>query len=128
EDRRALVAEQVGTDDRLREAGLVLEREENESLRGAGSLADDDRAGGDDAAAVRHLPQLRGGEDAVLAQLRPEVLEQMPSRRQLHRHVVGERLFDARHLGQGMWSGGLQPTVVIRRAEARRSTEQLPRA
>ena len=47
-------------DDGLREAGLVLEREEDEALRRAGALADDDRAGGRDAAAVRHALQLVG--------------------------------------------------------------------
>src|SRR5436190_22531463 len=44
-DRRAVFREQIGTHDDIRDARLVLEREEHESFRGARTLPCDDGAG-----------------------------------------------------------------------------------
>src|SRR5229473_1038684 len=52
DDQLAMLLQEVGRDDRLRHAGLVLQGEEEQPLRGAGALADDDRAGGADEIAM----------------------------------------------------------------------------
>src|SRR5579863_2469706 len=51
-DQLAVSLQEVGGDDRLRHAGLVLQGEEEETLGGARALADDHRAGGADEVAV----------------------------------------------------------------------------
>ena len=51
-----IAREQIGADDDVGDAGLVLEREEHEPFRGAGALARDDHAGDADAAALPRAP------------------------------------------------------------------------
>src|SRR5262249_26194222 len=51
-DRGPLLRIEIRPDDDVGDAGLVLEREEDEPFRGAGTLARDHRAGDADAAAV----------------------------------------------------------------------------
>src|SRR6476620_876757 len=98
EDHRALFAEEFGADDRLRESGLVLEREEHESFRGAGTLTDDDRACRRNAPAGGKSREIGGRDDVVLLELSTEVLDEVLSGRDLHRAVVGHRFFDRGHL------------------------------
>ena len=71
-------------------AGLVLEREEDESFRGAGALAADHKAGQRHALAVAPIPlQLQGGPDTVRRQQRPEVPHGVSVERQSCEAVVG---------------------------------------
>src|SRR5438552_2715325 len=60
DDERTVLLEEVGPDDRLEDAGLVLDGEEDETLRGAGPLADDDGAARLHARAVRLRLELAG--------------------------------------------------------------------
>src|SRR4051794_38500796 len=102
EDRGAAVGEELRVDDGLREAGLVLEREEDEAFRRAGTLPDDDGASGRDPGTVRDARQLDGGEDVVALQPRAEMLEEMRAGGDLRGLVIGEGFFDGGHLAQRM--------------------------
>src|SRR5207244_9026100 len=63
DDDRAVLAEEVGTDDRLTHPGLVLEGQEDEPLGGPRPLPHDDGAGGRDALSVGPADQGRGREN-----------------------------------------------------------------
>ena len=65
DDGHAITIEQIRSDDDVGDAGLVLEREEHEALRGAGPLARDDHAGHAHAAAVARLRQIRRAQHAA---------------------------------------------------------------
>ncbi len=73
-------AEEPGLDDRLGDAGLVLEGEEEHPLRGAGALADDHRAGGADALAVRQAGERGGRNDPARREAGAEVGERVAPR------------------------------------------------
>src|SRR6266508_670282 len=89
EDRRTLLAEELRTDDGLRETRFIFEREEDESFRGAGALAHDDRARSCDAASCRHARKVRCRKNLLILQIGAEMLDEMRPGRELHRVVVG---------------------------------------
>ena len=64
-DRHSIAIEQIRTDDDVGDAGLVLERQEDESLRGAGALTRNHHPRHADAAAVARLRQIRGAQHAA---------------------------------------------------------------
>src|SRR5438067_2962110 len=80
DDQRAMFAEEVRLHDRLRDSSFIFEREEDESLRRAGTLPHDDCAGGGDAFSVRQFLEIHRGMDAVAFQLRTEMREQVRAR------------------------------------------------
>src|SRR4051795_2928411 len=140
EDRGAPFGEKLRVHDRLREAGLVFEREEDEALRRAGTLADDHRARGRHTAAIRDEFQIGGGQDVVALELRAEVLEQMRTDSDLGGLVVGQRFFERGHFGQrvprhpersrGTWVGGRRAILPPRSLDYARDDalfEQLAR-
>src|SRR3954451_19216981 len=57
-DDLALLLEYVGPDDQVRDAALVLERDEDDALGAARSLADQDQAGDRQPFAVADVPEL----------------------------------------------------------------------
>src|SRR5688500_5206748 len=101
EDRRTVLAEQGWADDGLRHPRLILEREENEPLRGSGARPDDYRARGRDAAHRGNAFQSCRGDDVVAFECSAIVLQKVNAGGQLHGVVVGGRFLEGGHLGQG---------------------------
>src|SRR3954451_20893053 len=140
EDRGAPFGEKLRGHDSVREAGIVFEREEDEALRRAGTLADDHLARGRHTAAIRDEFQIGGGQDVVALELRAEVLEQMRTDSDLGGLVVGQRFFERGHFGQrvprhpersrGTWVGGRRAILPPRSLDYARDDalfEQLAR-
>src|SRR3954471_13639872 len=69
QDGAAVLLERFRVDDDVRDAGFVLQREEDESLRGARALADDAEPRGADALPAAQAGQLARGVDADRAEL-----------------------------------------------------------
>src|SRR5579875_391314 len=63
-DEQAVAFVEIGVDDDVGDASLVLHGKKDEAEGGAGALAGDDAAGGGDAAAVGGVEELFGAEDA----------------------------------------------------------------
>src|SRR5262245_27165071 len=77
ENHRAPAFEDVGADDGVGEAGLVLESDEDEALGGSGALAHDYHAADADSLAVALAGEVGGGGDTLPFQLRPEERHRM---------------------------------------------------
>ena len=90
-DDGAVALEDVGRDDGVADAGLVLEGEEAEALRRAGALADDDQAGDLGPAAVALPRQIAGAQHALRVHVRAQVLHEMRADGHAGAFVVGER-------------------------------------
>ena len=84
----------------VRRAGLVLERDEAEALRGARALAHDHVAGDANEAAVARAADLGRRRHALLAESLPEMGHHVRSGRDAGGPVVGERRLDRRQRQQ----------------------------
>ena len=90
DDDEAIAREEIGADDDVGDAGFVLEREEDEALRGAGALARDDHAGHADAAALPRGAQIGRAQDAAHRQLVAPQRHRMAADGQPRAGVVGD--------------------------------------
>ena len=109
EDRPALGMVEVRSHDRVAKAGLVLEREEEEALRGAGTLPHDHDAGAGDVAAVLYVREIGRARDAAGAQRLAQVRHRVRAGGEARGAEVGFGLLERRHLAQ--WRRG----AVVRR-------------
>lgn len=74
-DHQSILVIEVGRDDDVRNARLVLHRNEDKLFRGAGPLASDDAAGHADKLSVSALPEILSRKDIAAAQLGAPVYE-----------------------------------------------------
>ena len=80
--------------DRVREAGLVFERDEAEALGGARTLANDGMARRADVGAVRDLLEPGSGKDAPIVETGAQVLHEMDPGGQSRQAIVRQGLLD----------------------------------
>src|SRR5262245_60769677 len=88
DDGRALAIEEVGTDDDVRDAGLVLEREEHKSFRGARTLPGDDHAGDSHATAIARAWQIGRAHHATQRQIAAAQRHRMRTDGEAHAGVI----------------------------------------
>ena len=88
-------------DDHIGDAGLVLQRGEDDARGRAGTLAHQHQPGQGDPAAIAHIRQGRARHMPALGQLATKEAERMGLQRQAQRGVVLGDLLTAGQLGQG---------------------------
>ena len=88
---RRCCVEDALPDDRIGDAGFVLQRQEGDVAL-ARPLADQDDAGDGDPVAVLAPGEPAGGKQAPAIELRPEEGERMTAQRKLHRAIILDHL------------------------------------
>ena len=86
--------------DHVRDPRLVLQGEEDEALRGARPLANDDAARHLDSGAVLHAGQLARAHHPQAPERRAAQRHRMAAERHTRAGVIGGEALDVRHLGQ----------------------------
>ena len=96
-----IAREEIGPHDDVRDAGFVLEREEDEPFRRPGPLAGDDHAGDAHAAALPRGAQIAGAQHAARRQLLAPQRHRMAADGQPGAGVVGHQPLGLGHRLQG---------------------------
>src|SRR5438477_13055725 len=93
--------------DHVRDPRLVLEGEEDEALRGARALADDDASRHLDPGTIFHAGELTRAQDAAAPERRAAQGHRVAAERHTGAGVIGGESLDVRHLAQrallGWW-------------------------
>src|SRR5215831_2242900 len=79
QNKDAIVVEQIGSDDRVADSGLIFKTEKYKSLRGAWSLPRYDASGCAYAPAIRNLYEISCRKNACLSQFITAIGERMRS-------------------------------------------------
>src|SRR6266446_6424308 len=98
--RHAMAREDRRRHDHIRDARLILEREKDEPLRGARTLADDDAARHLDSGAVLDARELARAQHAPVPERRASQRHRVAAERHARAGVVGGEALDVRHLAQ----------------------------
>src|SRR5688572_582650 len=101
DDHHPLAIEEIGANDDVRDAGLVLEREKHESFRRSGTLARNDHAGHAHAAAVECAGQICGAHHAAQRQIAEAQRHRMRPDGQAQSRIVGLQALARIHGSQG---------------------------
>src|SRR5207249_4240646 len=116
--RQAMAREDRRGYDHVRDSRLVLEGEEDEALRGARALADDDAPCHLDPGAVFHAAELARAQDAAAPERRAAQGHRVAAERHAGAGVIGGESLDVRHLAQrallGWWIREQRPGVRLR--------------
>ena len=92
--------ERGGPDDQVGDAGLVLERDEDDAVGAARPLPDQHEPGDRETPADRQGRQFGGGDEAVPRQFGAQKGERVALYRQAQRRVILDDMLAERHLGQ----------------------------
>src|SRR5262245_25605447 len=100
DQRETMAREDRRRHDHVGDCRLVLEREEDEALRGARPLPDDDAARHLDSGAVLYTRELARAQHAGVTERRPPQRHRMAAERDAGPGIIGGQAFDLRHLAQ----------------------------
>src|ERR1051325_11210944 len=114
-----VAVEEIGSDDRIGDTGLVLETEEDEAAGGAGTLAANHAAGGADTAAVGQALQVAGADDSLGVERGAAVAPGMRADRQASAVKVGHQALLVGHARQRRRDVGLIELVEQRPGTSR---------
>src|SRR5205085_8803072 len=92
--------ERRGPDNQLGDAGLVLERDEDDAVGAARALPDQDEAGDRDMTIDGQGGEVAGGDEAFLREFGAEKGERVAFYRQAQGRVILDDMLAERHLGQ----------------------------
>src|SRR5579872_2912920 len=122
-EEEAIFFEQVGSDDGVGDAGLILQAEKHESVGGAGALAGDDAAGNAHAAAIFDVLQVAGAQHTT--QLEAPVSHGVAAHSQAGAAEIGYQAFFVVHARQRR-SGIVFGNSLQQRSGGARGTLHLP--
>ena len=89
--------EAVGPKDAISDAGLILDRYEQDALGRAGALTNEDHPGDLDIAAIPDMGEIRAADDAHATKLFAQEAQRMRAQRKLQRSIILDDLTPFRH-------------------------------